>query len=258
MALQRKAEHERINAERALVQKNVDCLEEAACYQKFVVKFLPGRHPRQAPYRAGRSRRQSCCWNDAERKERAEAALQGGRRASRAEAAGCAKHTKAPAVAKVYGQLPARLPMPPVHRMRVPGGKQAMRKSRPSMPTRSQPRPPTKQYETSNSRGRTTPEKQRRQGRPTEIGRSTAARAPQITNRAQATILLLRSLFRESRAWWEAPAPRLPARETAASQSPATGCRARRRHVSRPCRSGTKWLHAVAMRPARPPVHFHE
>ena len=75
-ALQRQAEQQRINAERAALQKNV-AQEEAACYQKFVV------HSCLADIRAKRRtaladlKRQELLLNDAERKARAEAALQG-------------------------------------------------------------------------------------------------------------------------------------------------------------------------------------
>ena len=103
VALQRKAEHERINAERALVQKNV-ATEEAACYQKFVVNSCLADIRAKRRTALADLKRQELLLNDAERKERAEAALQGveDRKAAQAQKLQDVQNTpKAPAVAKV-------------------------------------------------------------------------------------------------------------------------------------------------------------
>ena len=76
VALQRKAEHARINAERAALQKNV-AVEEATCYQNFVVNACLADIRAKRRTALAELKRQELILNDAERKERADAALQG-------------------------------------------------------------------------------------------------------------------------------------------------------------------------------------
>ena len=102
-ALQRKAEHARINAERALLQKDV-ATDEAACYQKFVVNSCLADSRTKRRTALADLKRQELLLNDAERKERAEAALQGveDRKAAQAQKLQDTQNApKTPAVAKV-------------------------------------------------------------------------------------------------------------------------------------------------------------
>ena len=154
VALQRKAEHERINAERALVQKNV-ATEEAACYQKFVVNSCLADIRAKRRTALADLKRQELLLNDAERKERAEAALQGveDRKAAQAQKLQDVQNTpKAPAVAKVPRSAAsaaadaARAQDAGARRQADNAQKQA------SMPARSQPRPPSRNSTRPNSK----------------------------------------------------------------------------------------------------------
>lgn len=100
VALQRKAEHERINAERAALQKNV-AVEEAACYQNFVVNACLADLRAKRRLALTELKRQELILNDAERKERAEAALKGVEERKAAQAKKLEEATNKPKVPPV-------------------------------------------------------------------------------------------------------------------------------------------------------------